>query len=219
MATSTRLISLGLALLTALATADWREPAAGTAIVDSSEAVQEVVLSNGFRVLVVPDPRTPRVAASLWYRVGAIQEPVGEHGATHFLEHAIHQGTTSVGTRDPEAERPILHEIAETEQKLLSVRDRERRRLRERGVFVDELAWPETPEMTELRQRLYTLEDQNSRHREFCGRNLFYHRHGGIVWRHTDPVPATTGLEHLEIDMDLPKENLEISSVWKPTGW
>ena len=43
-------------------------------------------------------------------------EAQGEHGSTHFLEHMVYQGTTSVGTKDFEAEKPILHEIYETEQ-------------------------------------------------------------------------------------------------------
>ena len=177
------------------------------------------MLSNGFRVLVVPDSRTPRVAASLWYRVGAIQEPVGEHGSTHFLEHAIHQGTTSVGTRDLEAERPILREIAETEQKLLSVRNRERRRLRERGVFVDELAWPETPEMTELRQRLYTLEDQDSRHREFWAEYPSYHRHGGIVGDTPTRCRRPRVSSISRWTWICRRRTSRSSSVWKPTAW
>ena len=60
--------------------------------------VQELVLPNGFRLLVVEIPDAPRVATSLWYRVGGIGEAQGEHGSTHFLEHAIHQGTATVGT-------------------------------------------------------------------------------------------------------------------------
>ena len=69
--------------------------------------VHEMVLDNGFRVLVVEDHRVPRVAASLYYRVGALLERYGEHGMTHFLEHAIHQGTTTVGVSDIEADRRL----------------------------------------------------------------------------------------------------------------
>lgn len=89
---------------------------------------QEVILSNGFRVLAVEDHRVPRVAASLFYRVGALQEPLGEHGSTHFLEHAIHQGTTTVGTTNYQAERPLLQEIHDTEQQLIGEWNVERNR-------------------------------------------------------------------------------------------
>jgi len=172
--------------------------------------VAEAVLANGLRVLVVTDRRVPRVGASLWYRVGALQEPAGEHGSTHFLEHAIHQGTTTVGTRNFDAERPLLREIDETERQLTAIRNRERNRMRERDIFFDEFDWPRVPETDALQRRLYELEDLDATHRDFWAEFLWYHRYGGIVWRHTDPVPATTGLEHMEIDMDLPREHLEL---------
>lgn len=172
--------------------------------------VEELVLQNGLRILIVHDARIPRVGASLWYRVGALQEGVGEHGSTHFLEHAIHQGTTTVGTRNFAAEKTLLAEIDATEQRLVAIRNRERNRLRPRAVFTDELEWPIVPEADELQQRLHELEDLDAEHREYWAEFLWYHRYGGIVWRHTDPVPATTGLEHLEIDMDLPREHLEL---------
>jgi predicted Zn-dependent peptidase len=149
------------------------------------------------------------VAASLWYRLGALQEITGEHGSTHFLEHAVHQGTTTVGTTDFESEKPLLREIHETEQKLLATVNRERNRLRQRSVFHGDLEWPSTPEIDELRQQLYRLEDRQSQYREFWAEYRWYRRYGARS-THTDPVPATTGHEQLEIDIDLPKENLEL---------
>jgi predicted Zn-dependent peptidase len=179
--------------------------ASGVATID----VREVVLDNGFRILVVEDPRVPRVAASLWYRFGALAESNGEHGSAHFLEHAVHQGTTTVGTTNFEAEKPILKEIYETEQQLVAVRNRERNRMRERGIFYDEFAWPTTPELDRLRQHLYSLEDKDAQYRDFWAEFKWYQRYG-YIGRHTDPVPATTSNEHLEIDIDLPKENMEL---------
>ncbi len=136
-----------------------------------------------------------------WYRVGGIGEAQGEHGSTHFLEHAIHQGTARVGTKDFEAEHPILREIYEAEQELLRAGNAGRNRLRERRVFYDELDWPSTPEMEALRQRLCELEDENSRHRVFWAEYNWYRRYGARA-RHFDPVPATTGSEHMDISMD-----------------
>ena len=171
--------------------------------------IQEQVLDNGFTILIHEDHRMPRVAANLWIRVGSMQEPIGLHGVTHFLEHAIHQGTTTVGTSDLAAELPILQKIHETEQELIALRNRERHRLRERGVFIDELAWPETPEMAALRRRLFELEDQDSQYREFWDSYKAYMERGGYS-RHTDPVPASTEQEYLEVGMALPRENLEL---------
>lgn len=179
------------------------------AVATSGLAIQEHVLENGFTILLREDHRTPRVAANLWIRVGSMQEPVGLHGMTHFLEHVIHQGTTTVGTSDLAAERPILRQIHETEQELIALRNRERNRLRERGVFIDEMAWQETPGMRTLRERLYQLEDQDSQYREFWASYKAYMEHGGYS-RHTDPVPASTEQEYMEIGMALPRQHLEL---------
>ena len=171
--------------------------------------VQEHVLDNGFTILVVEDHRMPRVAANLWIRVGSMQEPVGLHGMTHFLEHVIHQGTTTVGTSDLAAELPILQEIHDTEQELIAARNRERNRLRERDVFIDEMAWPGTAETEALRERLYELEDQDNRYRDFWTSYKWYMGYGGYA-RHTDPVPASTEQDYMEINMALPREHLEL---------
>ena len=68
----------------------------------------EVVFENGFRIVLIEDHRVPRVAASLQYRFGALSERNGEHGSAHFLEHAMHQGTTTVGVKDRDLERKLL---------------------------------------------------------------------------------------------------------------
>ena len=171
--------------------------------------VQEHVLDNGFTILVVEDHRTPRVAADLWIRVGSMQEPVGLHGITHFLEHVIHQGTTTVGTRDLAAELPILQEIHDTEQELIALRNRERNQLRERDVFYDELGWPTTPGMQALRQELHELEDRDNEYRDFWTSYKWYLQHGGYV-RHLDPVPASTEQDYMEMNMALPREHMEL---------
>lgn len=169
----------------------------------------ELILDNGFRIVLLEDQRVPRVAASLWYRFGALQEHYGEHGAAHFLEHAIHQGTTTVGITDPAVDRALWREIYETEQELIAERNAQRNLLRDRNVFFDEGDWPTTPRMDSLRSRLYALEDEQAKHRIFWEEYNWYRRHGGIM-RHTDPVPANTGNELMRIEVDLPKERIEL---------
>jgi predicted Zn-dependent peptidase len=203
-----RLAVFGLtacALATLLASSQGASPAPPF----SSVPVEEIVLDNGFRVLVVEDRRVPRIAANLSYRIGALQELTGEHGSTHFLEHAAHQGTPTVGTTNFEAEKPILKEIYDTEQQLIEARNDDRNQLRERRVFFDELDWPSSPAIDRLRRRLYELEDKDAQYRDFWAEYKWYRRYGGLM-RHTDPVPATTGNEYLEIDVDLPRENIEL---------
>lgn len=171
--------------------------------------VHEIILDNGFRVLVVEERRVPRVAASLWFRVGSILEHYGEHGSVHFLEHMIFQGTTTVGTIDFDRERRILRELHDTEQQLIGEWNRIRNDIRQRHIFFDELDWPTSDEAERLRKRLYELEDEQGALREYWAEYGWYRRHGAIM-RHTDPVPATTSNEHMVIEVDLPRERLEM---------
>src|SRR6185503_6579416 len=76
-------------------------------------------------------------------------------------------------------------------------------------VLYNEFEFQTTPEMERLRQKLYALEDQDAQYRDFWAEHNWYRRYG-YFGRHTDPVPATTGYEQLEMDVDLPRENIEL---------
>jgi predicted Zn-dependent peptidase len=169
----------------------------------------EIVFDNGFRIVLVEDHRVPRVAASLQYRFGALSERNGEHGSAHFLEHAMHQGTTTVGIKDRDVDRKLLRALHDTEQELLAERNAHRNAVRERNVFYDEGDWPATEKEQALRRKLYELEDEQAKNRIFWEEYNWYRRHGGLM-RHGDPVPANTGNELLRIEVDLPRERMEM---------
>jgi predicted Zn-dependent peptidase len=169
----------------------------------------EIVFDNGFRIVLVEDHRVPRVAASLQYRFGALSERNGEHGTAHFLEHVMHQGTTTIGIRDRDLDRRQLRALHETEQELLAERNAHRNTVRERNVFYDEGEWPASEKEQALRRRLYELEDEQAKNRIFWEEYNWYRRNGGLM-RHGDPVPANTGNELLRIEVDLPRERMEI---------
>jgi zinc protease len=50
-------------------------------------------LENGLEVVVIEDHRAPVVTHMVWYRVGASDEPPGQSGIAHFLEHLMFKGT------------------------------------------------------------------------------------------------------------------------------
>jgi len=50
-------------------------------------------LKNGLKVVVVVDHRAPVVTHMVWYKVGSADEPVGQSGIAHFLEHLMFKGT------------------------------------------------------------------------------------------------------------------------------
>ena len=53
-------------------------------------------LDNGLQVVVVVDRRAPAVTQMLWYKAGAMDEPLGKSGIAHFLEHLMFKGTQTV---------------------------------------------------------------------------------------------------------------------------
>src|SRR5271154_4814 len=55
--------------------------------------VRERRLDNGLRALVLPVPRAPTVVCDLYYPVGSFDEPPGQTGLAHFVEHMLFKGT------------------------------------------------------------------------------------------------------------------------------
>jgi len=60
--------------------------------VQAAAKASHFVLENGMEVVVVPDRRVPIVAHQVWYRVGAAEDPEGQSGVAHFLEHLMYKG-------------------------------------------------------------------------------------------------------------------------------
>jgi len=58
--------------------------------------LHRATLSNGLRVLVVPDPVTPVVGVAVHVDVGFRSEPEGRTGFAHLFEHLMFQGSESL---------------------------------------------------------------------------------------------------------------------------
>ncbi|HEX8963206.1 MAG TPA: pitrilysin family protein [Rhodocyclaceae bacterium] len=56
----------------------------------------ETKLSNGLRVIVTEDHRSPTAVHMVWYRVGAMDEVDGHSGLAHALEHMMFKGTNKI---------------------------------------------------------------------------------------------------------------------------
>jgi zinc protease len=59
----------------------------------SALEVQEHVLKNGLKVLLVESPKAPVVTVQIWYKVGSRNEVMGRAGLSHMLEHMMFKGT------------------------------------------------------------------------------------------------------------------------------
>ncbi|MEM6811060.1 MAG: pitrilysin family protein [Pseudomonadota bacterium] len=53
-------------------------------------------LDNGLQVIVIENDRVPVVTHMIWYKVGAADEPKGQSGIAHYLEHLMFKGTETV---------------------------------------------------------------------------------------------------------------------------
>jgi zinc protease len=59
----------------------------------SGPEVSSFTLDNGLDVVVIPDRRVPVVTHMVWYRNGSADDPAGQSGIAHFLEHLMFKGT------------------------------------------------------------------------------------------------------------------------------
>lgn len=71
------------------------DPNRGSAAVFNPESA---ALDNGLTVVVVNNDRAPVVTHMVWYRVGAMDEPQGQSGIAHLLEHLMFKGTEKFPT-------------------------------------------------------------------------------------------------------------------------
>jgi predicted Zn-dependent peptidase len=99
-----------------------RPPAADTALAPELP-VRELTLTNGMRFLILPRPGSPTISFVVQYAVGGADEARGRTGLVHLLEHMLFKGTTSVGTRDAEAEARLLARIDDVADSLTTLLD------------------------------------------------------------------------------------------------
>ncbi len=52
-------------------------------------------LENGLQLVVIENHRVPVITHMVWYKVGAADEPRGQSGIAHFLEHLMFKGHVS----------------------------------------------------------------------------------------------------------------------------
>ncbi len=80
--------------------------------------VQEVVLDNGMRLLLVPRKGDPNVAAGWVARVGSVNERPGITGLSHLFEHMMFKGTHAIGTKNIEENLKLIKEMDQVRAEL-----------------------------------------------------------------------------------------------------
>ena len=90
-------------------------PANGSAAVSVMPSLDRVIrqvtefkLDNGMTFIVLERPRAPVASFLIHADVGGANEPDGQTGVAHYLEHLAFKGTPQIGTTDYKAEKPLL---------------------------------------------------------------------------------------------------------------
>lgn len=79
--------------------------------------VTEFTLENGLTFLVVERPIAPVASFVTFVDVGAANEPAGKTGIAHIFEHMAFKGTSYIGTKNWEKERPLIEKMDQTYQR------------------------------------------------------------------------------------------------------
>lgn len=69
---------------------------------------REFRLENGMKFIVLERPRSPVVSFYIYADVGGVNEPKGQTGVAHYLEHLAFKGTPKIGTTNYDAEKLIF---------------------------------------------------------------------------------------------------------------
>ena len=80
-------------------------------VVAQEVPVIEHELENGLKILLVPRPGNPNIAAGWIARVGSVYERPGITGVAHLFEHMMFKGTHTIGTSDIGQDLDIIAQL------------------------------------------------------------------------------------------------------------
>ena len=93
-------------------------------------AVQEYILQNGLRFLMIPKKGDPNVAAGWVARVGSVNERPGITGLSHLFEHMMFKGTQAIGTTDIKRDLELIARMDSVKAEIRKEEQDQIRRLR-----------------------------------------------------------------------------------------
>ena len=164
-----------------------------------ADRVIEHKLANGMTVLMVERHQAPVVSVNMTFGVGGVNEQVGQTGLAHLYEHMAFKGTSTVGTKDYEKEKPILEELHRVGTEL----EQRQRDVARRSPDVP--ADPDEKTAIEgLQKRFKELQEQAAQYVAGNEMALLYQRHGGVG------LNASTGKDLTRYVISLPANRLPL---------
>jgi predicted Zn-dependent peptidase len=127
--------------------------------------VEEFTLDNGMKFLLVPRSDQPNNIAAGWVaKVGSVNERPGITGLSHFFEHMMFKGTTTIGTRDPQRDAELMRQQTEVHTQMLQeVWSTQYERSRKGEIDDPWNPANDTPKLKELRAELKRLIDEHAK--------------------------------------------------------
>ena len=152
-----RVTMLALLFAALAATAAGAKPAGAPQAPSPGPEVQEYILANGMKLLLVPRHITPSVAAGWVAKVGSANERAGITGISHLFEHMMFKGTTTIGTKDSALDRQLMQEQERVQSGMRA--ELSALRAAQRRGEIDDMMKPEakTPRYRELEARFDSL--------------------------------------------------------------
>lgn len=83
----------------------------GTPDMLTDTGVHAYRLGNGMQIIVAVRPELKLAAMNLTVGLGSIDDPAGQSGVAHLLEHVTLSGSTTIGSLDPVAEAEALRDL------------------------------------------------------------------------------------------------------------
>ncbi|MHB8874166.1 MAG: M16 family metallopeptidase [Myxococcaceae bacterium] len=160
-----------------------------SAEVDLRAVVKEHRLKNGMLWLVVERHQAPVFTGFVRVRVGGADEEPGYTGLAHLFEHMAFKGTPVLGTKDFEAEKKLLKEIAQVGDRLATL---------------ERAGKGEAEDAKGLRERLKELSGQQGKLTDENALATLYQLNGAVG------LNATTDKDLTSYFVSLPKNRLEL---------
>jgi predicted Zn-dependent peptidase len=123
--------------------------------------VQEYVLPNGLKLLMVPKKGDPNVAAGWIAKVGSVNERPGITGLSHLFEHMMFKGTHAIGTKDIDKDLKLIARMDAVKAEIRKEEQAQIRRLRLGEISDLQDPKNRTSRHNELLQQLASIEKQS----------------------------------------------------------
>ncbi len=125
--------------------------------------VEEFTLDNGMTFLLYPRYEEPNIIAAGWFaKVGSVNERPGITGMSHFFEHMMFKGTTTIGTEDVAGDGEFRAAQTRVRTRMLEIITNEQYDRWRSGEIDDPWdASNDTEELAELRAELLRLMEEH----------------------------------------------------------